>query len=140
MSYPFKSLDGHITFDKMVMGKRTVDYHKDGMSTIGQLPEYLEEMRLNGATDDDMAALFRSAEGYIRTWERSTQRAAAIHTTLPPQQKPVMPICAFENDCAFNHSMAPCVSPITCSLLAVPTISRIAFMSVIGAGSPARSK
>lgn len=78
VSYPFKSLDGNITFDKMVMGKRTVDYNKEGMSTIGQLPEYLEEMRLNGATDDDMAALFRSAEGYIRTWERSTQRAAAI--------------------------------------------------------------
>ncbi|MBI2733175.1 MAG: membrane dipeptidase [Aquabacterium sp.] len=78
VTYPFKSLDGQITFDKMVMGKRTVDYNKEGMSTIGQLPEYIEEMRLNGATDADMAALFRSAEGYIRTWERSLQRAATI--------------------------------------------------------------
>ncbi|MDO9237057.1 MAG: membrane dipeptidase [Aquabacterium sp.] len=76
--YPFKSFDGSVTFDKMVMGQRTVDFNKEGASTIGQLPELIEEMRLNGMSDADLAPLFRSAEGYIRTWERSVQRAAAV--------------------------------------------------------------
>lgn len=34
------------------------------------MPKLLEDARRTGASDEDMEILFRSAEGYIRTWER----------------------------------------------------------------------
>jgi microsomal dipeptidase-like Zn-dependent dipeptidase len=84
VAYPFKSFDGSITFDKMAMGDRgAVDYNSEGMTTIGQLPDALEEMRRNAADksfdDEVLAPLFRSAEGYVRTWEKSIERSKAIH-------------------------------------------------------------
>lgn len=83
VAYPFKSFDGSVTFEKMAMGNRAaVDFNNEGMATIGQLPDAIEEMRRN-ATDknfdrDVLAPLFRSAEGYLRTWERSVERSKTI--------------------------------------------------------------
>jgi len=83
VAYPFKSFDGSITFDKMAMGDRkAVDYNAEGMTTIGQLPDAIEEMRRNSADKnfdkEVLAPLFRSAEGYLRTWEKSIERSKTI--------------------------------------------------------------
>ncbi len=84
VQYPFKSFDGSITFEKMAMGSRAaVDFNHEGMTTIGQLPDALEEMRRNATAknfdQEVLAPLFRSAEGYLRTWETSIERAKTIH-------------------------------------------------------------
>ena len=39
------------------------------------LPEYIEDVRRDGVTDQDLEPLFRSAEGYIRVWEKSVRRS-----------------------------------------------------------------
>jgi hypothetical protein len=48
------------------------------MAHIGLIPEYIEDARQDGATDAELEPLFRSAEGYIRVWEKAVARGAEL--------------------------------------------------------------
>lgn len=78
ITYPFTSYDGTITFQKPQLGEREVDFNEEGMLHIGLLPEYIQDARNNGVTDEDLEPLFRSAEAYIRMWEKAEARGAAL--------------------------------------------------------------
>jgi hypothetical protein len=71
VTYPFKSLDGRITFDKQVSGQRVYDVNVDGVAQYGLHPDWMEQLRLLGgqpiAND-----LMSGAEAYLETWERAT--------------------------------------------------------------------
>jgi hypothetical protein len=82
MVYPFTSFGGDITFQHPQLGNRTVDFDTEGMIHIGLLPELIEDARNVGYTDADVEAIFRSAEGYLRMWERAEARGAAIAAEL----------------------------------------------------------
>ncbi|MFK7928106.1 MAG: hypothetical protein AB8H79_07940 [Myxococcota bacterium] len=77
ITYPFMSYDGAVTFTEPKAGERTFDFNTEGMATIGLLPELIEDFRRDAVSEDDLDPLFRSAEGYIRMWERTEARAAA---------------------------------------------------------------
>jgi hypothetical protein len=55
-----------------------VSFNTQGMTMLGQVAELIQEVRADGATDKDLKPLFKSAEGYIRTWEKSDLRAAEL--------------------------------------------------------------
>jgi hypothetical protein len=38
----------------------------------------IEDVRRDGVTDEELEPLFKSAEGYIRVWEKSERRAEAL--------------------------------------------------------------
>lgn len=76
--YPFASYDGGVMFTQPFMGERAVDFNTEGMIHIGLVPELIEDARRTGTTDEELEVLFRSAEGYIRMWERAEARAAVI--------------------------------------------------------------
>jgi len=76
VTYPFTSHDGDIEFHQPQLGDRTVDFNTEGMLHIGLIPELIEDARRDGATDDDLEPLFRSAEAYLRMWERAEAFAA----------------------------------------------------------------
>lgn len=78
VEYPFTSFDGHVTFETPRLGSRDVDFNTEGMIHIGLLPELIEDARRDGATDEDLEPLFRSAEAYIRMWEKAEARGAAL--------------------------------------------------------------
>lgn len=78
ITYPFTSFAGDVTFTVPHLGVRTVDFNEQGMLHIGLIPEIVEDLRRDGVTDGELEPLFRSAEGYIRTWERAEARAAAL--------------------------------------------------------------
>jgi microsomal dipeptidase-like Zn-dependent dipeptidase len=78
VTYPFQSYAGDVTFTQPQLGNRVVDFNTEGMSHIGLMPELIEDARRTGATDEDLEPLFRSAEAYIRMWERAEARAAAM--------------------------------------------------------------
>jgi microsomal dipeptidase-like Zn-dependent dipeptidase len=78
ITYPFTSYAGDVTFTEPRVGNRTIDFNTEGMAHIGLLPELIEDARRTGVTDEDLEPLFRSAEGYLRMWERAEQRAAAM--------------------------------------------------------------
>lgn len=75
VEYPFRSFDGGVKFSKPVMGVREVDFNTEGMLHLGLFPELIEDVRRDGISDADLEPLFRTAEAFVRVWERS-ERAA----------------------------------------------------------------
>jgi microsomal dipeptidase-like Zn-dependent dipeptidase len=75
VTYPFESYAGDVTFTQPQLGNRTVDFNTEGMAHIGLLPELIDEVRRDGVSDVELEPLFKSAEGYIRMWEKAERRA-----------------------------------------------------------------
>ena len=75
VTYPFTSYAGDTVFQQPMVGTRTIDFNNEGMANLGLVAEYIEDTRLDGVSDEDLEPLFRSAEGYIRVWERADQRS-----------------------------------------------------------------
>ena len=75
ITYPFKSYTGDITFEEPVVGNRTLDFNTEGMVHLGLVAELIEDVRRDGVTDQELEPLFKSAEGYIRMWEKSVARS-----------------------------------------------------------------
>lgn len=80
VTYPFTSHNGDITFTDPHLGNRTVDFNTEGMLHLGLLPELIEDVRRDGTTDEQLEPLFRSAEAYLRMWERAEERGAVLRT------------------------------------------------------------
>ena len=78
ITYPFTSYAGDITFTQPRLGNRTIDFNTDGFIHVGMLPELIEDVRRDGTSDADLEPLFRSAEGYLRMWEKAESRGAAL--------------------------------------------------------------
>jgi microsomal dipeptidase-like Zn-dependent dipeptidase len=78
ITYPFTSYAGDVTFTQPHLGERTVDFNTEGMIHIGLLPELIEDVRRDGTSDQDLEPLFRSAEGYLRMWEKAERRGAEL--------------------------------------------------------------
>jgi hypothetical protein len=72
-----------VTFQQPRVGNRTLDFNTEGMATIGLLPDLIEDVRRDGVTDADLEPLFRSAEAYLRMWEKAEGRGAALATRVP---------------------------------------------------------
>ncbi|HEX8104515.1 MAG TPA: hypothetical protein VF533_18000, partial [Solirubrobacteraceae bacterium] len=70
ISYPFKSYDGKVTFDKQKTGERTFDYDKEGVAHYGLYPDWFEDLRQigGGGIARDM---WQGAEAYLEMWERA---------------------------------------------------------------------
>jgi microsomal dipeptidase-like Zn-dependent dipeptidase len=70
VSYPFKSLDGRVTFDRQVSGQRVYDVNVDGVAHYGLYPDWMEQLRLL-AGEPIAEDLMSGAEAYLQTWERA---------------------------------------------------------------------
>jgi microsomal dipeptidase-like Zn-dependent dipeptidase len=69
LTYPFRSYDGRMRFDREVAGTRTYDLNKDGVANYGLFADLIAAMRAQPGGEEAAALLFRSAEAYLRTWE-----------------------------------------------------------------------
>ncbi len=78
ITYPFSSYAGDVEFTEPVVGNRVIDFNTEGMVHIGLLPELIEDARRDALSDADLEPLFRSAEGYVRMWEKAEARSAAL--------------------------------------------------------------
>ncbi len=78
LTYPFQSYAGDVTFHQAKVGNRSIDFNTDGLVHIGMLADLIEDVRRDGVTDAELEPLFRSAEGYIRMWEKAERRGAAL--------------------------------------------------------------
>jgi hypothetical protein len=70
ITYPFRSMDGKVTFDRETTGSRTFDYNKDGVATYGQYADWFADLQKTGgpALVKDM---WNGAEAYLEMWERT---------------------------------------------------------------------
>ncbi len=75
VEYPFTSYAADVTFTEPFLGERPVDFNTEGMIHIGMLPELIEDARHDAVDDSQLEPLFRSAEGYVRMWEKAEARA-----------------------------------------------------------------
>ncbi len=73
LQYPFRSYDGNVVFERQVTGERVVDLNTDGVAHYGLYADLAADIQQNGGEgrDEAMAILFRSAESYLRMWERA---------------------------------------------------------------------
>ncbi|MBN4049490.1 hypothetical protein JYT86_00360 [bacterium AH-315-N03] len=78
ITYPFTSYAGDVVFTEPRIANRTIDFNTEGMVHIGLMPELIEDVRRDGVTDEQLEPLFRSAEGYIRMWERAELRGEEL--------------------------------------------------------------
>jgi len=78
VTYPFTSYAGDITFQQPMLGNRTVDFNTEGMIHLGLVAELIEDVRRDGVSDEDLEPLFKSAEGYLRMWEKAELRGTAL--------------------------------------------------------------
>jgi hypothetical protein len=83
VQYPFQSVDGAVTFYQQVSGNRVFDFNVEGLAHLGLLPDLIQDMRNQGMSDEYLTRLFRGAESYIQSWEKSEQRAKAMSAILP---------------------------------------------------------
>jgi microsomal dipeptidase-like Zn-dependent dipeptidase len=68
--YPFSAHGLPGTFERLRTGDRVFDYNTDGFANVGMLPDFIEDLKMVGLSDADLEPLFRSAEAYVRMWER----------------------------------------------------------------------
>ncbi|MCR9164909.1 MAG: hypothetical protein ACE37F_30805 [Nannocystaceae bacterium] len=78
IEYPFQSFAGDVTFTEPSVGDRVLDFNTEGFVHIGMLPELIEDARADAIDEADLEPLFRSAEGYIRMWEKAEERGGML--------------------------------------------------------------
>ena len=74
VTYPFSSFAGDVTFHAPAVGDRVLDFNTEGFVHIGLVAEMIQDVRDDGVTDAELEPLFRSAEGYVRMWEKAERR------------------------------------------------------------------
>ncbi len=71
LTYPFKSMDDRVSFDRQVTGSRTFDYSKEGVAHYGLYADWFADLRRLGGEQlrDD---LWDGSEAYLQMWERTS--------------------------------------------------------------------
>ena len=70
IAYPFKSLDGQVTFQRQKTGDRTFDYNEDGVAQYGLYADWFADLRRVGG-DALVKDMWNGAEAYLEMWERA---------------------------------------------------------------------
>ena len=70
LTYPFKGIDGKVTFERQKTGERTFDYTKDGVAHYGLYADWFADLARIGGPKlvKDMLA---GSESYLEMWERA---------------------------------------------------------------------
>jgi len=70
VTYPFKSYDGKVTFQRQRTGERTFDYAKEGVAQYGLYADWYNDLQRHGGKrlSRDM---WNGAEAYLEMWERA---------------------------------------------------------------------
>lgn len=87
VTYPFTNEDGSIVFEKQKTGDRVFDINEDGMAHIGMLPDFIEDLRVQGYSEDEIDVLYGGAEEYLRHWERCIAASKSV-TSTPGLERP----------------------------------------------------
>ena len=74
---------GDITFDQPTAGNRVFDFNTEGMVHLGLVAELIQDVRGDGVSDEELEPLFKSAEGYLRMWEKAESRGEALSGGAP---------------------------------------------------------
>jgi microsomal dipeptidase-like Zn-dependent dipeptidase len=73
LRYPFRSYDRRVIFTRERTGTRTFDLNTDGVAHYGLMADLVADMQQQRAPRRALPSLFRSAEAYLRTWQRAVR-------------------------------------------------------------------
>jgi len=86
ITYPFRLRDSFrqsdTTFSISEFGKRRFNFNTDGYAHAGLLPDFVKDLQNIGLSDSQLQPLYRSANAYVRMWEKAERRARELN----PQQ------------------------------------------------------
>lgn len=88
VAYPFQPHGAHGNFHRQQNKDRTYDIALDGVAHVGMLPDFIEELKVQGMNDKRLKPLFHSAEKYIQVWEK------AVAMGNPEPAEPPAPVNA----------------------------------------------
>ena len=69
----------NVPLQRSYAGERDFDINLDGVAHYGMLPDFFQDVKNVGLTDEDLQPLFRSAEEYIRLWEKCEARSKTLN-------------------------------------------------------------
>ena len=69
LAYPFRSFAGDVRFKRQQTGTRTFDFNADGVAHYGLFADLLADIGRRPGGRAALRTLFRSAEGYLQTWQ-----------------------------------------------------------------------
>ncbi len=95
----FEIFPGRGRFRRQETGERTFDFNTDGLAHVGLLPDFMADLKNVGVSKEELDPLFRSAETYIRMWER-------IENCTPDLTPP-------EVWCNASQTIRPSSTPVT---------------------------
>jgi hypothetical protein len=75
------------------MGTRTYDFNVDGLAHYGLLPDLLQDLKNVGMSKAAFAAIFSSADSFIRTWERISDLSPPRADRFTPRPLPCERLC-----------------------------------------------
>jgi microsomal dipeptidase-like Zn-dependent dipeptidase len=128
VEYPFTIHGTTTEMGAMQAGNRTFDYDVDGLANVGMYPDFIEDLKKIGLTDDDLAPLFGSAEAYIRIWEKAEDRT-------PPEIS-----CGSADGAWHDDNVAiECTAADAVSGLADPADASFSLTTSVAAGSETAS-
>jgi microsomal dipeptidase-like Zn-dependent dipeptidase len=84
ISYPFTGYRTGVSFPQMQFGNRTFDFNNDGFAQVGMYPDLVEDLQKIGLTGTDLDPLFRSADAFVRLWEKAESKTIAPLLAIPP--------------------------------------------------------
>ena len=91
IKYPFETLSGEIIEapyyyldqSEKNRGERVFDYNFEGLSHVGMMPEFFEDLKMVGMKKDDFNAFMNSAEGFLQMWEKVENSNATLASKQP---------------------------------------------------------
>jgi microsomal dipeptidase-like Zn-dependent dipeptidase len=86
VQYPFTSPLTGKSFGRSVLPwsgrSEPYDISFDGVTHVGMIPDFVEEMRVLGLTDEELDPLWNGAEAYIRMWETAQGWAGGFNPEI----------------------------------------------------------
>jgi len=70
ISYPFRSYDGKVTFERQKTGDRTFDYNDEGVAHYGLYADWLNDLQSHGSKQMSRD-MWNGSEAYLEMWERA---------------------------------------------------------------------
>jgi microsomal dipeptidase-like Zn-dependent dipeptidase len=74
IQYPFRPYECSLQLGRQRTGTRRFDLRRDGVAHYGLLPDLLADVQRRKNGRRALALLYRSADGYVRTWRRAFAR------------------------------------------------------------------
>ncbi len=75
--YPFNGYRSGISFPQQQWFNRRFDFNTDGFAQVGMYPDLVEDLQKIGLTANDLDPLFRSADAFVRLWEKVESKTIA---------------------------------------------------------------